>query len=146
VVVGADRGGPASLYASRRTFAIPASLVDELAAHIAEHRPGVAPGDLVFIGRRGGILRRSFESRTFKPAVAAAGLPDGLTFHGLRHVAASLMVANGEHPKVIQHRLGHADPSISIGVYSHVSEAVDRQAADRLDRAVARDLTFERSQ
>lgn len=123
--------------ASRRTFAIPASLAHELAAHLAEHRDGAGPDDLVFVGRRGGTLRRSFEARTFKPAVEAAGLPDGLTFHGLRHVAASLMVANGEHPKVIQHRLGHADPAISIGVYSHVSNDVDRQVADRLDLAVA---------
>jgi len=76
------------------------------------------------------LLRRSFLARTFKPAVVAAGLPEGLTFHGLRHVAASLLVANGEHPKAIQARLGHADPSISLGIYAHVSDDLDRAVGE----------------
>ncbi|MBA2496696.1 MAG: tyrosine-type recombinase/integrase [Acidimicrobiia bacterium] len=69
----------------------------------------------------------------FHSAVAAAGLPRTLTFHGLRHVATTLMIANNEHPKVIQHRLGHADPAMSLGVYGHVSDDLDQAAAVRLD-------------
>jgi len=120
--------------AGRRTFALPVFLVDELAAHLAEYRPGAAPDDLVFLGPKGGILRRSFEARIFRPAVAAADLPSTLTFHGLRHVATTLMIANNEHPKVIQHRLGHADPAMSLGVYGHVPDGLDHAAAERLDR------------
>ena len=117
-----------------RTFALPAFLVDELAAHLAAHRPGAGPDDLVFLGPKGGILRRSFEARMFKPAVEAAGLPKNLTFHGLRHVATTLMIANNEHPKVIQHRLGHADPAMSLGVYGHVPDDLDHDVAGRLHR------------
>lgn len=119
---------------SRRRFAIPTWLAKEIEAHLDQHRPGIGPDDLVFVGGKGGILRRSFVARVLRPAAEAAGLPEDLTFHGLRHVAASLMVENGEHPKVIQHRLGHADPSISLGVYAHISPELDRQAATRLDR------------
>ncbi len=54
--------------AGRRTFALPAFLVDELAAHLAAYRPGATPDDLVFLGPKGGILRRSFEARMFRPA------------------------------------------------------------------------------
>ena len=119
--------------AGKRTFALPAFLVDELAAHIAAHRPGAGPDDLVFLGPKGGLLRRSFEARVLKPAVKEAALPENLTFHGLRHVATTLMIANNEHPKVIQHRLGHADPAMSLGVYGHVPSDLDQAAAARLD-------------
>jgi len=87
----------------------------------------------VFLGPRGGILRRSFEARIFRPAVEAAGLPPALTFHGLSHVATTLMIANNEHPKVIQHRLGHADPAMSLGVYGHVPHDLDQATANRLE-------------
>lgn len=118
--------------ASRRSFAVPIVLIDDITAHVARHRASAGHDDLLFLGPRGGVLRRHFEARTFKPAIRAAGLPEPLTFHGLRHVATSLMVTNGEHPKVIQARLGHSDPAISLGVYAHVSADLDRAAADRL--------------
>lgn len=70
----------------------------------------------------------------FKPAVEAAGLPENLTFHGLRHVATTLMIANNEHPKVIQHRLGHADSAMSLGVYGQVPDDLDHDVASRLRR------------
>lgn len=73
-------------------------------------------------GAKGGTLRRSFAARVFNPAVARAGLPDELTFHGLRHVAASFLVDAGEHPRVIQHRLGHATARLSMELYAHVPE------------------------
>jgi integrase len=50
----------------------------------------------VFLGPKGGILRRSFEARVFRPAVQQAGLPDNLTFHGLRHLATTRMIANND--------------------------------------------------
>jgi integrase len=121
--------------AGKRTFALPAFLVDELAAHLSAHRRGALADGLVLLGPKGGILRRSFEARVFKPAVQAADLPRNLTFHGLRHVATTLMIVNNEHPKVIQHRLGHADPAISLGVYGHVPDDLDQAVAERLHRS-----------
>jgi integrase len=120
--------------ASRRKVAAPPTLINALASHVSRFRAEAGHDDLLFVGPRGGVLRRSFEARKFKPAVRAAGLSETLTFHGLRHVATSFMVANGEHPKVIQVRLGHADPAVSLGIYAHVSAEVDRAAADRLEQ------------
>lgn len=127
--------------ASKRTITIPPLLANELALHIAKHRSDAPPWDLLFVGSRGGILRRSFLSRYFKPACEQVGLPtgrpDGIDFHGLRHIATSFMVATGEHPKVMQNRIGHATPNLTIGLYSHVPDGVDRAAADRLEELLA---------
>ncbi len=43
------------------------------------------------------------------------------------------MVADGEHPRVIQHRLGHATSRLSMELYAHVPEATDRAVASHLD-------------
>lgn len=118
---------------SRRTLSVPRFLTDELAEHLARHRPGAIPSDLVFTGPEGGPLRRYFAERVFNPAVKQAGLDPALTFHGLRHVAASLMVAQGEHPRVIQARLGHATARLSMELYAHVPEATDRDVVTHLD-------------
>jgi integrase len=129
--------------ASRRTMAMPPILVNELARHLSEHRPGATQDDLVFVGERGGLLRRSFLARYLKPAAQAVNLPvgarEGIDFHGLRHIAASFMVSTGEHPKVMQSRLGHATPNLTLGLYAHVSDDVDRAAAGRLEDLLTRD-------
>jgi hypothetical protein len=57
--------------AGLRTVTAPAFLVDEIAEHRARHRQD-ASGDehaLIFVGPRGGVLRRRFTERTFTPAV-----------------------------------------------------------------------------
>jgi integrase len=77
-------------------------------------------------------LRRPFAARVFKPAVKRAELDPGLTFRGLRKVATSNMVDDGVHPRVIQHRLGHATARLSQELYAHVSDTADEAAASRL--------------
>ena len=91
------------------------------------------PEGLVFVGPRGGILRRRFAERTFAPAVTRAGLDHSLTFHGLRHAAITTMVELGVHPRVMQGRAGHATSKLTMELYAHVPEAADRQAAEQLD-------------
>lgn len=117
---------------SRRTISIPQFVLDEVKAHL--DREGRREADvLVFVGPKGSPLRRTFAARTFAPAVERAGLPAALTFHGLRHVATTFMVEAGEHPRVIQHRLGHATARLSMELYAHVPTASDRSVAIRLD-------------
>jgi len=125
---------PPKTPSSIRTLAVPIFVIEAITEHLVTHRRPVEPDDLVFVGPKGGVLRRAFVRRTFKPAVTSADLPSTLTFHGLRHVAATLMVSNNEHPRVIQHRLGHTDPKLSMGLYAHVPDDADRAAADHLQR------------
>jgi hypothetical protein len=107
------------------------------ARHLAAYRPGAGPQDLVFVGRRGGASRRTFAARVFNPAVERAGLDPGLTFPGLRKVATSYMVDDGVHPRVIQHRLGHATARLSQELYAHVSDAADQDAATPVSARVS---------
>lgn len=55
-----------------------------------------------------------------------------LSLHGLRHTHATLLLAAGVHPKVVQERLGHSDISVTMSVYSHVTPTMQRDAVDRL--------------
>lgn len=72
-----------------------------------------------------------------QPAVAAAGLPPTLTFHGLRHVAATYLEEVNAPLRVRQHRLGHAPQGVMLRTYTHVPEDLDRAIADRLDALFA---------
>ena len=119
--------GPPKTKASRRTLVMPTPLADEVMAHI--ERYAVPPTGLLFGDRNGGPVRRSnFARRVFIPAVADAGL-DGLTFHGLRHSAATQWVADGIDVRTVQHRLGHSDPRLVLRLYAHASTEADRLAA-----------------
>jgi integrase len=64
---------------------------------------------------------------------ASVGNP--CTFHDPRHTHAALLIAQGEHPKVIQERLGHASIKTTLDTYGHLFDGLDAAAADRLDIA-----------
>ena len=53
-------------------------------------------------------------------------------FHGLRHSFATLMLAGGEHPKVVQEMMGHSGIRVTMDFYSHVLPDMQREAVDRL--------------
>jgi len=116
--------------ASRRTVRVPPFLVEVLAAHLATHSDG---SGLIFSAPTGGPIRRNnFRRRIWLPAVeASVGRP--CTFHDLRHSHAALLIAQGEHPKVIQERLGHASIKTTLDTYGHLFEGLDEAAADRLE-------------
>ncbi len=68
-------------------------------------------------------------SEAFQRRVEAIGLPR-IRLHDLRHTWATLALQNGVHVKVVQERLGHASASITLDIYSHVTEGMDRDAAN----------------
>lgn len=51
-------------------------------------------------------------------------------FHDLRHAMATTAVAAKMDPVTVAGRLGHADPSLTLRVYSHAMGAQDREVAD----------------
>lgn len=59
-----------------------------------------------------------------------------LRLHDLRHSCATLMIANGIDPKTVQHRLGHADISITMNTYAHCTPQMDQAAAQTMDQVV----------
>ncbi len=117
--------------ASRRTITLPRFLVGSLAEHLAG-RPA-HQSDLVFQAPDGGPLRRTtFRERFWLPAVRAS-VGEPCRFHDLRHTHVALLIAQGEHPKVIQQRLGHASIRTTLDTYGHLFEGLDEAAAERLD-------------
>jgi integrase len=89
---------------------------------LAEHlRVYPASGDeFVFRAPAGGPwTRATFNPGVWDPARKAAGLPTVST-HDLRHFYASALIRAGLNPKVVAERLGHADPGMTLRVYSHL--------------------------
>ena len=124
----------------RRMVVIPGFLRELLAAHLAA-KVSDGPEALVFTSREGQPLRNSnFRRRVWHRATADAGLAEGLRIHDLRHTCASLLIAQGAHPKAIQVHLGHSSISVTMDRYGHLFPSdMDALAAD-LDAVRSRAL------
>jgi integrase len=92
--------------------------------------------DLIFPSILGTPLDPSNMWKAFKDTLKRAGLPD-IRFHDLRHTAASLMLQQGIHPKIVQERLGHSDISLTLNTYSHVIPTMQEEAAEKMDEILA---------
>jgi integrase len=64
------------------------------------------------------------------------GLSD-VTFHALRHFAATTLAASGVGVRTIAGRLGHANPSVTLRTYAYFLDAADREAAQAIGEVVA---------
>ena len=72
---------------------------------------------LVFTTRVGTPMgRQELVTRSFKPLLSKAGLPN-IRFHDLRHTCATLLLSKGVHAKFVQELLGHATISTTIRKY-----------------------------
>jgi integrase len=102
-----------------------------LTAHKAEafRRGHAKPLDLVFASETGAPMHhRNIVRRGVEKAVTAAGLPH-LRWHDLRHVAASVLIAEGAPANYAATVLGHATPAITLAIYAHLfakAEHADR--------------------
>jgi len=117
---------------SIRTLEIPNGAVKVLSALRRARK--AQPSDFMFVDTEGKPLRKSnFRRDVYRPLLKAAGIPKTFTFHGLRHVANSFMLAEDGNVKAAQERLGHASSRMTLEVYTHVLPGHHRAAADRLD-------------
>jgi integrase len=100
--------------ASRRFVELPGVVVAALREH--ELRTKKTSPEFVFPYH----LRR-FRSGVFFPALRRAKLRR-IRLHDLRHTAASLMIATGADIASVSRQLGHANVSITLGIYTHAFE------------------------
>lgn len=56
--------------------------------------------------------------------------------HSLRHSNATMMIAEGVDIRTVSNRLGHAQTSTTLNIYSHALQSRDAAAADCLDNAL----------
>lgn len=129
---------------SRRAIALPASTLSALKVHRKRQNAqrlllGSAWHDegYVFAGADGQPMTAATLRGLYQRAIKQAGLPY-IKFHGLRHTNATVSLAAGEHPKIVQERLGHSSISMTLDTYSHVTETMQREAAARFDALLER--------
>lgn len=93
--------------------------------------------DLVFANEVGRpIEAQNLMRRSFYPLLERAEL-QRMRFHDLRHTAATLMLAQGIHPKVVQEMLGHSTVSLTLDTYSHVMPNMQAEAAAKMQVALS---------
>ncbi|MEI6856639.1 tyrosine-type recombinase/integrase [Psychrilyobacter sp.] len=57
-------------------------------------------------------------------------------FHMLRHTHATMLLESGANIKNIQARLGHANISVTLDTYSHVTKKMETETVDILEKRV----------
>lgn len=72
-------------------------------------------------------------TKIWRPAKKAAGIPDGVRLHDLRHTGNHLAAASGASTKDLMTRMGHSSMRAALS-YQHATEDRDRAIADTLDR------------
>jgi integrase len=114
-----------------RSFA----LSPRLLAHIVDFLKRWKPNErgLLFTTRNGTpwdanlLVKRKLYPLLDSLAIERGGL------HAFRHTNSTLMDRLGVPLKVRQERLGHSDPSLTLGVYTHVASEDDVRFAEQLD-------------
>lgn len=124
---------------SRRQIRLPLFVVEILINHQAQQdelrrkNPDVwTEKGLVFTGATGNYISLTTLRKTFNSVLKQASLPH-MRFHDLRHSAATILLSQGTHPKVVQEILGHSQISVTLDVYSHVLPSMQEDVTKRWD-------------
>ena len=83
--------------------------------------------------RHGARVNKDTPSKWFRKFADAHGY-QGLTFHGLRHVHASVLLQHHVDLQSVSSRMGHSDPSVTLRAYADAMPARDQEAAATMDR------------
>ena len=132
-----------------RTFPLPESAVEALKIHRErqqENRRLLGKGyrmdlDLVFATVDGNYLKPDSVTAAVCLLARKCGLP-GIGLHSLRHTHGSQLLSEGVPLPVVSKRLGHANPSITARVYSHVLPGDEIRAAQTLGQPHAGALWY----
>ncbi len=91
--------------------------------------------DFVFTNDFGGTLHPDSISVWFRRFIKRNNLKY-ITFHGLRHTAATLLLNSGTDVETVSRILGHSSSNVTSQIYLHSANAVRAEAMDRLDKAI----------
>lgn len=132
----------------RRTFTLTATAVGQLKAHrarLAEERLALGESwtdsDLVWPSNVGTPLGHRSLLRHLHGACKAAGIRR-ISFHTLRHSAATLLLAQGIDSRVVMEVLGHSSPAM-MRRYQHVVDDLKAEAATAMDGLLRRQVPSE---
>lgn len=79
--------------------------------------------------------RPAHVTRLWQAVVAQLRLGRPVRFHDLRHISASLQLAQGVEPRVVMETLGHSVIGTTFNLYGYVLPVVQRAAA-RINEAL----------
>jgi len=132
---------------SRRTISLPPSLVELFKVYRIDQEllriqlsVSLNVDDFVFIRPDGSPMNPSAVTLAFRRIIKKAGLK-AIRIHDLRHTHATLMLKAGVNPKVVSERLGHANISITLDIYSHVLPGMQEAAAEKFDKLFEADVS-----
>jgi integrase len=130
---------------SNRTIVLPAITVNALRRHQAlQNQERTWAGarwketGYVFTTMIGTPIERRNLLRDWYRLMAGSGLPR-IRFHDLRHSAATLLFAQGVHPRTVMEILGHKDLNTTMRIYGHVLDQMKQDAAARMDELLSVD-------
>lgn len=136
----------------RREVTVPRSVMQMIEARMV----GKGPDDLLWPRRDGSPMRppshgdwyyRALDRCMWREVPVDPADPDGekvrvrtdfprVTPHGLRHVAAGLMVSAGANVLAVSRQLGHSDPSLTLKIYAALFDEDLSALGARLDDSV----------
>ena len=107
-----------------------AEILDEM---IAENTLNELKTDLICATKKGNQVLNPNYNRWLAKAVKAVGINKPITAHTLRHTHITLLAKLGVDVKTIMHRVGHAKPEVTLGVYTHVTDEMNKSAVEKLN-------------
>jgi integrase len=132
---------------SRRAVELSAVTITTLRTHRRQQartrlRRGSAWQDhgLVFPSTAGTPWFKRMFYRDYRAVVDRSGImsPATVTWHTLRHTAATQWLRHGADVFSVSRRLGHASAAFTMDVYGHLLKGQQQQAAEALDTLLAK--------
>ena len=124
---------------SVRTIAIPIRLVRILKKHKRKQEKlkkllgnAYIESDYVCVNDEGKLISPSSLNHKFKDILKENNLPS-IRIHDLRHSHASLLLSKGASQKAISSRLGHSTIQITMDLYTHLYNSVNKQVANKVN-------------
>lgn len=121
-----------------RTIIIPQMIENLLRKLYAEYqkdkqaRSYSNPQGFVFTNKDGSHIQYHTMYTHFKKIAKSIGRPE-TRFHDLRHTYATLAIQNGSDIKTVSSNLGHATVAFTMDRYGHVSDAMKKDSAERMN-------------
>jgi integrase len=131
---------------SNRSIDLPAVALAALKEHTLRQREakewagtGWVGNDwnLVFTSSTGKPLDERNVLRVFQDRILKRATLPKMRIHDLRHSAAAILIAQGVGARAIAEILGHSSVSFTLEVYGHLLKEARREAADKMDAALA---------
>ncbi|MGG3891119.1 tyrosine-type recombinase/integrase [Metabacillus fastidiosus] len=109
-------------------------LSSSLRETLRKYRQQQEPTELgvVISSKAGGYLEPRNLLRKFQSLTKKANVPK-IPFHNLRHTHGTILMQMEENQKVVSEHLGHARAGITLDIYSHTNEEMQKKTADHFD-------------